>query len=102
MSEKEAAIPKQGKHIIMFYSGNCGHCHKIKPAYMKLANQFPKAKMHLCNEKCFQSLPYGDKAMINLEGFPTFCGFDEGKMIARKVGAPGGEEELQRMCGSMF
>lgn len=102
LPETGASIPKQGKHIIMIHSPNCGHCHKIKPAFQKLASNFPKAKLSLCNDKCFNSLPDSEKQMINLEGFPTFCGFDDGKMVARKVGAPGSEEELIKMCQSMF
>ena len=102
MPETSAALPKQGKHIVMFHSGNCGHCHKIKPSFQKLASTFTKAKLSLCNDKCFGSLSDADKQTINIEGFPTFCAFDEGKMTARKVGAPSSEEELVKMCQSMF
>ena len=102
LPETGVSLPKQGKHIIMIHSQNCGHCHKIRPAFQKLAGTFSNAKLSLCNDKCYNSLPDSDKQIINLEGFPTFCAFDEGKMIARKVGAPSSEEELIKMCQSMF
>ena len=96
-----ATIP-QGKTIIMFHSERCGHCKKAAPIFMQLSKQFAKATLKMCDDKCLAALPAEQRKEINLEGFPTFCSFNNGKLVSKQVGAPGGAKEMADMCDRLI
>ncbi|KAF2074110.1 hypothetical protein CYY_004595 [Polysphondylium violaceum] len=64
--------------LVMFYSPNCGHCEKMKPAYAQAADIVSKSESGVFAAlDCTNNKEICDK--IDIKGFPTLYFFKDGK-----------------------
>ncbi len=71
--------------VVKFHAPWCGFCKRITPAYEQMAKDYPKTL--LTELDC--TTEHGKKVSqpYNIEGFPTFIFFKNGKKVAAVVGA---------------
>ncbi|XP_025081188.1 protein disulfide-isomerase A5-like [Pomacea canaliculata] len=88
------------KVLVMFYAPWCGHCKKMKPAYMsaatRLMTEVPDAKLAAVDATKYRELAN----TYSIKGFPTLKYFEGGKEISDYGGGRSEEDLVNFFKGS--
>ena len=103
--DEYASVVSTGKCVVFFTMATCRPCQGIKPVFLQLQNQYARLGIGFILLDITRFPELQDMAVkMNVNSFPTFVFYKNGKVVSSFVGADQGKliESLRQLANYEF